>query len=158
MTSMIRTTRQAVGVAFLAAAVMLPAVATASAGTDPHHGRSDTAQDSMLSRLRSDAGDAQGSRQQQATRLTSEPSALVRLASDAGDAQASRLTGAVGIAVPDWIERYAAAHPYGQDTAIISPNPSALTGNRVAVPDWIERYAAAHPYGRDTAIISPSSS
>jgi hypothetical protein len=37
-------------------------------------------------------------------------------------------------AVPDVLERYAAAHPYGS----------------VAVPDVLERYAATHPYGADT--------
>jgi len=122
---------------------MLPAIALAGAGNDQQPGKPDTAQGSMLNLLRSDAGDAQGSRPLQATRLTSEPSALVRLASDAGDAQASRLTGADAIAVPDWPERYAAAHPYGLEAD---------------VPDWPERYAAAHPYGQDTANTSPSPS
>jgi len=133
MTSMIRTKRRTIAGATAAAALMLPAVALAGAGNDQQPGKPDTAQGSMLNLLRSDAGDAQGSRPLQATRLTSEPSALVRLASDAGDAQASRLTGADAIAVPDWPERYAAAHPYGQDTAD---------------PDWPERWAAAHPYGQ----------
>ena len=41
-----------------------------------------------------------------------------------------------GKVAPDWIERYAAAHPYGV----------GVIGTTQA-PDWIERYAAAHPYG-----------
>ena len=127
MTSMIRTKRRTIAGATAAAALMLPAVALAGAGNDQQPGKPDTAQGSMLNLLRSDAGDAQGSRPLQATRLTSEPSALVRLASDAGDAQASRLTGADAIAVPDWPERWAAAHPYGQGL-----QPAAATGSASA--------------------------
>jgi hypothetical protein len=52
-------------------------------------------------------------------------------------------------AVPDWFERYVAAHPYGHD----GTGPSAVTvaqaSRQSVVPDWFERYAAAHPYGRD---------
>jgi hypothetical protein len=42
-----------------------------------------------------------------------------------------------GKPTPDWFERYAAAHPYGE----------GVVGSTQA-PDWFERYAAAHPFGR----------
>ena len=61
---------------------------------------------------------------------------------------------------PDWIERYAAAHPYGRN--LNQPAPSAIAGEpknelpftkpegrSIPAPDSFERYAAAHPYGTD---------
>jgi hypothetical protein len=44
--------------------------------------------------------------------------------------------GVIDRSAPDWIERYAAAHPYGQGL------------NDRSAPDWIERYAAARAYGQ----------
>ena len=55
---------------------------------------------------------------------------------------------------PDWFERYAAAHPYGQSSVNGLDGRSADTLDAVAIassgtsaPDVLERYAAAHPYG-----------
>ena len=48
----------------------------------------------------------------------------------AGEASAVRAS-----AVPDVLERYAAAHPYGS----------------AAVPDVLERYVASHPYGKEVS-------
>jgi hypothetical protein len=49
------------------------------------------------------------------------------------------------VAIPDVVERYATAHPYGSEL-------SATTDSTlVAVPDVLERYAAAHPYGSGVA-------
>jgi hypothetical protein len=55
---------------------------------------------------------------------TSRETALSQVRSDAGDAQGSRLLSADAVAAPDWIERYAAAHPYGKDTVNASPSSS----------------------------------
>ena len=49
------------------------------------------------------------------------------------------------VAIPDAVERYAAAHPYG--SGLSATTESTL----VAVPDVLERYAAAHPYGSGIA-------
>jgi hypothetical protein len=78
---------------------------------------------------------------------------------------------------PDWLERYAAAHPYGQDLTNSAPTPSLIGGEpKNELPftgpaarttptlDWFERYAAAHPYGTDltastsTITLAPSRS
>jgi hypothetical protein len=61
---------------------------------------------------------------------------------------------ATSIEVPDALERYALAHPFGAglssaDLGATRPPDvrDAALGQSVAVPDVIERYAAAHPYG-----------
>lgn len=53
---------------------------------------------------------------------------LVGSPPDVRDAAAAR------VALPDVLERYAAAHPFG-------------SGIGISAPDVFERYAAAHPYG-----------
>jgi len=55
---------------------------------------------------------------------TSQETALSQVGSDAGDAQGSRLLSTDAVAAPDWIERYAAAHPYGKDSVNASPSSS----------------------------------
>jgi hypothetical protein len=45
------------------------------------------------------------------------------------------------VAIPDAVERYAAAHPYGSGLS------ATIDSTLVAAPDVLERYAAAHPYG-----------
>ena len=52
---------------------------------------------------------------------------------------ATNPAGGHNTAIPDVIERYAAAHPYGT----------------TSYPDWIERYAAAHPFGRGLLTSAP---
>jgi hypothetical protein len=49
------------------------------------------------------------------------------------------------VEIPDVVERYATAHPYG--SGVSATTDSTL----VAVPDVFERYAAAHPYGSGIA-------
>jgi hypothetical protein len=53
---------------------------------------------------------------------------------------ATNPAGGRNAAVPDAIERYAAAHPYGT----------------TSIPDVIERYAAAHPFGRGLVTSAPT--
>ena len=49
-----------------------------------------------------------------------------------------------GQPAPDWIERYAAAHPFGSGAqAVLGSSDSGKPA-----PDWFERYAAAHPFGK----------
>jgi hypothetical protein len=52
---------------------------------------------------------------------------------------ATNPAGGHNTAIPDVIERYAAAHPYGT----------------TSYPDWIERYAAAHPFGSGLLTSAP---
>jgi hypothetical protein len=58
------------------------------------------------------------------------------------------------VAVPDMLERYAIAHPFGTGLSLevgITRPPDvqdAALGTSVATADVIERYATAHPYGR----------
>jgi hypothetical protein len=58
------------------------------------------------------------------------------------------------VAVPDVLERYAIAHPFGtglssMEVGVRRPPDvqDAAFGSSVDVPDVIERYATAHPYG-----------
>ena len=53
---------------------------------------------------------------------------------------ATNPAGGHNTAIPDVIERYAAAHPYGT----------------TSYPDWIERYAAAHPFGSGLLASAPT--
>jgi hypothetical protein len=78
-------------------------------------------------------------------------------------------TAGTGAPSRDWLERYAAAHPYGQGTpyigtSVVSDGRSADTRDAAIavhrgsanVPDVFERYATAHPYGQGTPYIGTS--
>jgi hypothetical protein len=69
---------------------------------------------------------------------------------------------AVPVALPDAIERFATAHPYGSGLAVPVPADrdtsyrEAARAVPVPLPDAFERYATAHPYGSGLPTVSAS--
>jgi hypothetical protein len=76
-----------------------------------------------------------------------------------------RDVAAARAALPDVLERYAAAHPFGSGignsqtaaTVIARPPDVADVAASLPAPDVFERYASAHPYGAGaSAAIQPT--
>lgn len=84
----------------------------------------------------------------------------------AGSPPAVRDAAAARVALPDVLERYAAAHPFGSGigisqtaaTVIGRPPDIADVAASLPAPDVFERYASAHPYGAgaSSAAIQPT--
>lgn len=96
------------------------------------------------------------------TNLSSSLRALLLVAALAVLAAPALARGGSGSSVPapDWFERYAAAHPFGNGAIDTTQAPDVLERYAAAhpfgsgaldtaeAPDVMERYAAAHPFGR----------
>jgi hypothetical protein len=69
---------------------------------------------------------------------------------------------AVPVALPDAIERFATAHPYGSGLAVPVPADrdtsyrEAAQAVPVPLPDAVERFATAHPYGSGLNVPVPA--